>query len=82
MSAAQNNFQNPRTGDGVLGKIHGHKPEVYTYFFLYPADIKTFVVSLYERVYFTKKIFRLTVFSRGLYSQVDATQDTFYFRNL
>ena len=43
-SAAQNNFQNPRTCDGVLGKIHGHKPEFCTYFFLNPGDIKTFSI--------------------------------------
>ena len=65
--AARGDFQNPRTGDGDLVKIHDHKPEFCTYFFLNPGDIKTFLyipyyfVSLYGRVYFTKKIFRLTL---------------------
>ena len=41
--AARGDFQNPRTGDGDLGKIHDHKPEFCTYFFLNPADVKTFL---------------------------------------
>ena len=31
--AARGDFQNPRTGDGDLVKIHDHKPEFCTYFF-------------------------------------------------
>ena len=42
--AARGDFQNPRTGDGDLGKIHDHKPEFCTYFFLKPGDIKTFSI--------------------------------------
>ena len=30
--AARGDFQNPRTGDGDLGKIPDQKPEFYTYF--------------------------------------------------
>ena len=41
--AARGDFQNPRAGDGDLGKIHDHKPEFCTYFFLNPGDIKTFL---------------------------------------
>ena len=46
--AARGDFQNPRTGDGDLGKIHDHKPEFCTYFFLNPGIL---VTSKYFSIY-------------------------------
>ena len=68
--AARGDFENPRTGDGDLGKIHDHKPEFCTYFFLNPVWHLNFSSSYYfgtyKDEYFTKiSIFILTVFSRG-----------------
>ena len=60
--AAQGDFQNTRTGVGDLGKIHDHKPEFCTYFFLNHASIYPITLHLYmDEYYCTKKICRLTL---------------------
>ena len=45
-AAARRDFQNPRRADEDLGKIHDHKPEFSTYFFLNPCYIKLFSIYL------------------------------------
>ena len=44
--AARRDFQNPRTGDGDLGKIPDHKPEFCTYFFSLVSHIQTILILL------------------------------------
>ena len=78
-------FKIPERAMGIWGKSTTINQNFLHLFFLNPGDIKTslygisnYLASLYGQVYFTKKIFRLTVFSRGLYYQVDGNQDTFF----